>query len=130
MICAIHGIIQLQSLTFVYHQLVTFIKKNILKVVEIQCFEMKSCVSGSLLILCTLLKASDTSLINDVQRKVYIFLQFLNFTIINQSKIGVDMFALKDTKNFIFHTFESIYLWVWIYPKRTPLDPLLLGHHV
>ena len=106
MICAIHGIIQLQSLTFVHHQLVTFIKKNILKVVEIQCFEMKSCVSGSLLILCTLLKASDTSLINDVQRKVYIFLQFLNFTIINKSKIGVDMFALKDTKNIIFHTFE------------------------
>ena len=47
--------------------------KIILKVVEIQCFEMKSCVSESLLILCRLLKAGDTSLINDFQRKVYIF---------------------------------------------------------
>ena len=59
----------------------------ILKVVEIQCFEMKSCVSGSLLILCRLLKADDTSLINGIQRKVDIFfLQILNFTIVNSIK--------------------------------------------
>ena len=102
----------------------------ILKVVEIQCFEIKSYVSRSLLILCTLLKAGDTSLINDIQQKVYIFFfKFWTLQLSIQSKINIKMFALKDTKNIIFHIFESKYswmdLWVCIYPKRTPLDPLL-----
>ena len=97
-----------------------------MKVVEIQCFEIKSYVSRSLLILCTLLKAGDTSLINDIQQKVYIFFfKFWTLQLSIQPKINIKMFALKDTKNIIFHIFESKYswmdLWVCIYQSAHPL---------